>query len=145
MELEQKIIAKLPYAPPFCFVDGLTKIDEDIIEGYYTFSGDEQAISGHFAEKTVIPGVILIEVMGQIGMVSHLIYLLKIHNTNDNIHPMLANVDSEFLKPAEIGEKLLVKGSKIYFRNNILKSLLEMHDAQGELIARSTVIVKSIR
>ncbi|MBL4577548.1 MAG: hydroxymyristoyl-ACP dehydratase [Flavobacteriales bacterium] len=142
-DLEQKILAKLPYAPQFLFVNGLTSIGDQSVEGHYTFSGDEPAIQGHFAEKPVIPGVILIEVMGQIGLVSHLIYLLNLHISNENVYPLLANAETEFIQTARIGEKLIVRGTMIYFRNNILKSLLEMHNDQGDIIARSTTIVKS--
>ena len=73
----KKIIKLLPYQAPFLFVEQLTYISENKVKGYYTFKNDEYFYKGHFKDNPITPGVILTEVMAQIGLVCLGIYLLK--------------------------------------------------------------------
>ena len=50
-------------------MDEIIKIDEDGVEGVYTFDENLEFYKGHFKENPVTPGVILTEVMAQIGVV----------------------------------------------------------------------------
>ncbi len=74
---KQEIIAKLPYSKPFLFVNELLHIDQNGVEGIYTFDENLDFYKGHFKENPVTPGVILTEVMAQIGLVCLGIYLLN--------------------------------------------------------------------
>lgn len=56
----------LPHRDPFLFVDYI-ELTEDIIVGFRTFSKTEFFFQGHFPDYPVVPGVILIETMAQIG------------------------------------------------------------------------------
>ena len=73
----QKIIQLLPYQAPFLFVDELMSLSELGAEGCYTFKEDEYFYQGHFKDNPITPGVILTEVMAQIGVVCLGIYLLS--------------------------------------------------------------------
>jgi 3-hydroxyacyl-[acyl-carrier-protein] dehydratase len=139
----QRIINALPYGPDFCFVDSIEKVDDESIIGKYTFKTDLPFFKSHFVDNPIIPGVILIETMGQIGMVCHLVYL-----TNDysfSFLPVLSNVDTEFIHNAKYNEELTIIGKKIYFRHDILKSYIEMKKSDGSIIARLTAIIKTIK
>ena len=54
------------------FVDELISLSEHDAEGFYTFKKDEYFYQGHFKNNPIIPGVILTEVMAQIGVVSEI-------------------------------------------------------------------------
>ena len=71
------IISNLPYSKPFLFVDEIICIDENGVEGEYTFDENLDFYKGHFNENPVTPGVILTEVMAQIGVVCLGIFLLN--------------------------------------------------------------------
>jgi 3-hydroxyacyl-[acyl-carrier-protein] dehydratase len=73
----QEIISKLPYSKPFLFVDELLQINENGVEGTYTFDGNLDFYKGHFKDYPVTPGVILTETMAQIGLVCLGIFLLN--------------------------------------------------------------------
>ena len=73
----ETIIKLLPYQPPFLFVEELTYISENGVKGYHTFKNDDYFYQGHFKDNPITPGVILTEVMAQIGLVCLGIYLLK--------------------------------------------------------------------
>jgi len=133
METTDKILQALPYGKNFCFVDAIESVDENSIKGYFTFRKDLPFYDSHFKGNPLVPGVIMIETMGQIGMVCHLIYLMCDYNFK--FLPVLSNVEAAFIGSADYGDTCYVIGKKIYFRNNILKSTAVLHKADGSLIA----------
>jgi 3-hydroxyacyl-[acyl-carrier-protein] dehydratase len=142
MDISQKIISALPYGPNFRFVDSISYIDENQIIGKFTYKKDLFFVDSHFSGNPLVPGVIMIETMGQIGMVCHLIFLTQ--DFDFNFIPVLSNVETEFFCNANYDEELTITGVKKYFRHNILKSYVEMHKSDGSLVARLTANIKII-
>ena len=54
----------LPHRPPFLFVDRVLTCDEESATAQYTFE-DNDFFAGHFPERPIVPGVILLEGMAQ--------------------------------------------------------------------------------
>jgi 3-hydroxyacyl-[acyl-carrier-protein] dehydratase len=125
-----KIISKLPYSKPFLFVDEIINIDENGVEGCFTFNEDLDFYKGHFKDNPITPGVILIETMAQIGLVCLGIYLLKDENNKTKI--ALTSSEIEFLKPVLPNEKVIVFSEKVYFRFGKLKCKVKMINAENE-------------
>lgn len=132
------VISKLPYSKPFLFVDRIIKMDEDGVEGEYTFDENLDFYKGHFKDNPVTPGVILIEVMAQIGLVCLGIFLLN-KNFNKSHVISLTSTDIEFLKPVFPNEKVTVFSEKIYFRFGKLKCKVEMRNEQGDIVCRGVI------
>ena len=136
----EHIIEKLPYAPPFLFVDRITKLTADEAEGYYRFRADSQFYEGHFKGAPVTPGVLLTECCAQIGLVCLGIHLLGKSDTLDKIAGLaLSESQMEFLKPVYPGEKVRVEGKRIYYRFGKLKSLVRLYNEFGDLVCRGTI------
>jgi 3-hydroxyacyl-[acyl-carrier-protein] dehydratase len=130
----------LPYEPPFLFVEELTAISENRIEGFYTFKQDAFFYQGHFKGNPITPGVILTEVMAQIGVVCLGIELLKDQISEDQA-PQIALTSNEvdFFLPVLPGEKVKVVSEKIYFRFNKLKCKVQLFNEKEELVCRGTI------
>jgi 3-hydroxyacyl-[acyl-carrier-protein] dehydratase len=134
----QEIISKLPYSKPFLFVDELLRIDENGVEGTYTFDENLDFYKGHFKDKPITPGVILTEVMAQIGLVCLGIYLLN-DTFNKNTSIALTSTEIEFLKPVFPNEKVIVISEKIYFRFGKLKCKVVMKNEKEEIVCSGTI------
>ena len=137
---KETIIQLLPYQTPFLFVDELTYISENRSEGYYTFKNDEYFYQGHFKEKPITPGVILTEVMAQIGVVCLGIYLLK-NDFSEIKKPQIALTSNQvdFFLPVKPKERVKVVSEKIYFRFNKLKCKVQLFNSKNELVCKGMI------
>ncbi|HEX8268771.1 MAG TPA: 3-hydroxyacyl-ACP dehydratase FabZ family protein [Flavobacterium sp.] len=133
-----EIISLLPYSQPFLFVDEITQIDADGVEGYYRFSPELDFYKGHFKGNPITPGVILTETMAQIGVVCLGIYLLKYQSKTD-ISIVMTSSEIDFLKPVYPNEKVRVFSSKIYFRFGKLKCHVRMLNEKDEEVCSGTI------
>jgi 3-hydroxyacyl-[acyl-carrier-protein] dehydratase len=136
------ILDLLPYKSSFRFVDEITSLDENSVTGNYTLKKDSFFYEDHFPGNPVTPGVIIAEIMAQIGLVVLGIYLIsgkeKISPDSDNTLPLLTSVEISFYKMALPGEKVTVISKKQYFRFSKLKCYIEMVNESGELVAKGT-------
>lgn len=136
--MNDKIIELLPYKEPFLFVDDILNVDEDGIKGSYQLKSDEYFYQGHFPEHPITPGVIITEIMAQIGLVSFGIYLtLQDNKLKEQILPLFASANINFLSPAYPEDTLIVESKKIYFRfNKLMCNVKCYHENTGKLVGR---------
>jgi beta-hydroxyacyl-ACP dehydratase FabZ len=64
----QDIIKYLPHRYPFLMVDRITELEPGKrIVGFKNVTANEEYFQGHFPENPVMPGVLIIEAMAQVG------------------------------------------------------------------------------
>lgn len=131
---KEEILLHLPYAPPFLFVDALEYIDEEKVTGTYIFKADLPCYQGHFKGHPVTPGVLLTEVMAQIGVACLGIYLWRDKIQQQIPSVAMTSTQVDFYQPVYPGEKVTATATKIYFRFNKLKCQVALHNAAGELV-----------
>ena len=61
------IMEILPHRPPFLFIDKIYELTDDLVIGVKNVTIDEDFFKGHFPDYPVMPGVIIIEAMAQMG------------------------------------------------------------------------------
>jgi 3-hydroxyacyl-[acyl-carrier-protein] dehydratase len=136
----EKIITLLPYSEPFLFVDSITDVNENRIVGNYTFKKNAYFYKGHFKNNPVTPGVILIETMAQIGLVSFGIYLIGDGITKyKDAQIAMVSIQVDFFIPVFPGETVTVNSQKIYFRFGKLKCSVDMKNSKDELVSKGLI------
>lgn len=148
-ETIRQVLAMVPQQPPFRFIDDIREMDGDHIVGTYRFREDEYFYRGHFPGRPVTPGVILIETMAQTGVVAFGIYLLiRQGMAPDEIRRMItlfAMVDDcEFNAVVGPGERVVIRGEKIYLRRGNLKTKVSMERENGEFICCGTLTGRGV-
>jgi 3-hydroxyacyl-[acyl-carrier-protein] dehydratase len=136
------ILNYLPYKSSFLFVDEITSLDDNGVTGEYTLKADSFFYEDHFPGNPVTPGVIITEIMAQIGLVVLGIHLMlgdvphEGFEMHEDSFPLLTSTNVDFYKMVLPGEKVIVTSKKQYFRFGKLKCVVEMHNANAELIAK---------
>jgi 3-hydroxyacyl-[acyl-carrier-protein] dehydratase len=134
-----EILNLLPYKSSFRFVDHISSLTENEVIGDYTLRADAFFFEDHFINNPVTPGVIITEIMAQIGLVVLGIFLTRNENESGigtSILPLLTSTEVSFFKMVLPGEKVTVISKKQYFRFGKLKCYVEMLDSKQELVAR---------
>ncbi len=136
-----KVLNLVPQQPPFRFIDEITFLDRDRIEGNYYLHESLDFYKGHFPGYPVTPGVIQIEIMAQIGMVAFGIYLLMLEGetTFRDMVALLTETNIKFKKTVFPGQKVFVKSEKILFRHGRLRCNVSLINDQNELFCRGNM------
>ena len=100
---------------PFLMVDRITDYDDTHITGYKNVTINEPFFQGHFPGDPTMPGVMILESMGQVASVMVGIKLGK--EGLDKI-AFLAGIDNaRFRKPVKPGDKLVTKAELLKVRS----------------------------
>jgi 3-hydroxyacyl-[acyl-carrier-protein] dehydratase len=137
----QEVLARLPQREPFRFVDEILELDDEHVVAAYTWRPDADFYRGHFPGNPVTPGVLLIEAMAQSAVVALGIYLLDKESPEEarKLVTLFTDVNVEFSGVVRPGQRVLVRGRKLFFRRRKLRSEAEMHLEDGTLVCSGTL------
>ncbi len=132
-----KIMKCIPHRYPFLLIDKVIDIKVgDEITALKNVSCNENFFQGHFPDFPIMPGVLLIEAMGQAGAV-----LCYESFDIKNIFLFFAGIDKvKFRKPVVPGDQLIIEAKILKRRSKIIKirALAKVEDkivAEAELLA----------
>jgi 3-hydroxyacyl-[acyl-carrier-protein] dehydratase len=135
----RQVLSLIPQAEPFRFVDHIFEIDRDHVAGQYTFKVDEWFYRGHFPGNAVTPGVILLETMAQIGIVSLALYrLLEDGKDPSQFVTYFQDAQVEFLHPVYPGDTVTVKSRCLVWRRGKIKAQVDLF--LGDVLAASGIL-----
>jgi len=136
-----EVLARLPQQEPFRFVDEILELDDDHVVAAYRWRPDAAFYRGHFPGNPVTPGVLLIESMAQAAVVSLGIYLLakELGTEAHKLVTLFTDVNVEFSGVVRPGDRVLIRGRKLFFRRRKLRSEAEMRLEDGTLVCSGTL------
>lgn len=132
-----EVLAAIPQQDPFRFIDEILELDEEHIVASYRFRPEADFYRGHFPGKPITPGVLLVESMGQAGVVGLGIYLLAKERGRDaitNLVTVFTDAEVEFSGFVRPNERVIITGRKVFFRRLKLRSHVEMRLENGTLV-----------
>ena len=129
------LLSQLPQQEPFRFVDEILSVDDDGIEASYTWRPDADFYRGHFPGNPVTPGVLLIESMAQAAVVAHGIHLvLREGGDPEKLITFFTDAQVDFSGAVMPGDRVHIKGKKVFWRRRKLRSEAEMRLDDGTLV-----------
>ncbi len=139
--LPQELLKTLPYGSEFLFAREITEVSEKCIRGKCFFPSSHPACLGHFRDEPLLPGVIMLEGMGQIALVAHALYL---GGDPAAYTPVLHSIEAEFHLTAPADTLLMAEGEPVYFRNLTLRSKMRLFDEEGREYVTANGLLKLI-
>ncbi|NCB97525.1 MAG: 3-hydroxyacyl-ACP dehydratase FabZ, partial [Bacteroidia bacterium] len=96
----------LPHRPPFLMVDRISEMSENAVVGIKTIGINEGYFIGHFPDEPVMPGVLILETMAQVGG----ILVLNGVDEPEKYSTYFAKIDKvKFKKKVVPGDVLVIK------------------------------------
>ena len=135
----KKILEILPHRYPFVLVDRVTDIVAgESIRGHKMVSANEPWCQGHFPDRPIMPGVLIIEALAQIGGI--LAYASEPFDASTSLMYFLGIDKAKFRHTVTPGDRLDLYVEVIQHRSNTWKLRGEATVegtlcAQGELLA----------
>lgn len=135
----ERILEILPHRWPFVLVDRVTDVKPgESIRGHKCVSMNEPWFVGHFPKSPIMPGVLVIEALAQIGGI--LAYATEPFDEQQSLLYFLGIDKAKFRRPVVPGDRLDLEVSIVHHRTNVWKLRGEASVdgtlcAQGELLA----------
>lgn len=108
----------LPHRYPFLLVDRIVELEGDRIVGLKNVTANEPFFQGHFPEKPVMPGVLIIESMAQVAGV---LIGKRVEDSYKKLM-LLASIESaKFRRPVEPGDQLRIEAEITNMRRTAAK------------------------
>ena len=124
----------LPHREPFLFIDEIREIGDDYIIGVKFVAKDEDYFKGHFPREPVMPGVLQLETMAQVGGV---LILSTVENPKDYLTFFMKIDNAKF-------KKKVIPGDTIIFKLNLIspirRGLCHMH---GKGFVKGKIVVEA--
>lgn len=112
------ILKCLPHRYPFLMIDKIIEIDgDDSAIGIKNVTYNEPIFQGHFPEKAVFPGVLIVEGMAQTA--GAIVIAQEMQAGGSHIVYMLTIDKAKFRKPAVPGDRLEFHIKKVQRRRNV--------------------------
>jgi 3-hydroxyacyl-[acyl-carrier-protein] dehydratase len=135
----EEIMKILPHRYPFLLVDRILSVEVDKhIVGLKNVTINEPFFIGHFPQSPIMPGVLIVEAMAQVGGI---LAMLSIPENLGNLAVYLMALDKvRFRRPVVPGDQLIldltvIKGKKKYFKMAGKAMVGDNLVAEGELMA----------
>lgn len=134
-----RILQILPHRFPFVMVDRVTDVvAHEYIRGHKAVSINEPWFQGHFPMRPIMPGVMILESLAQIGGI--LAYASEPFDASSSLMYFLGIDKAKFRRPVVPGDRLDLEVRVMQHRSNTWKLKGEASVdgalcAQGELLA----------
>ena len=127
----------LPHRYPFLLVDRITALEEGhVIEGIKNVTINEPFFQGHFPGHPIMPAVLILEAMAQMG---GLLLLNSVDDPNDKLMYFMGIDGAKFRRPVTPGDQLRFELTLLKLKGRIAKMRGEAF-VDGQLVAEAELV-----
>ncbi len=130
----------LPHRPPMRMIDGVSELSEDRIVAYKSISPDDPHFAGHFPGEPILPGVFVVEALGQAGGI--LAYHGGDYDPETELLLFMSIDRARFRRPVRPGDRLRLEVTAL--RRGKLWKLDGRASVGGDNVAEA-ILVAAIR
>jgi UDP-3-O-[3-hydroxymyristoyl] N-acetylglucosamine deacetylase/3-hydroxyacyl-[acyl-carrier-protein] dehydratase len=131
------ILDIMPHRYPFLLVDRITAIEEgESIEGIKNVTINEPYFQGHFPGHPIMPAVLILEAMAQVG---GLLLLNSVDNPNDKLMYFMGIDGAKFRRPVTPGDQIHFKVRLLKLKHRTSKMRAEAY-VDGQLVAEAELL-----
>ena len=134
----QEIIQLLPHRYPFLFVDRITEFESGKrVVGLKNVTANEAFFQGHFPGNPIMPGVLIVEAMAQVGgVLARLTMQEDTDSTEEGVMYFMAIDKVKFRKP-------VVPGDQIRFEVNVLRRGSRIWKMEGKAFVGENMVAEA--
>ena len=137
----EEIRKLLPHRYPILLVDRILEMDDGGALGEKLISANEPVLQGHFPDRPIFPGVLILEALAQTACV----WAKRMRAGIEGLEPMLAGIDSaRFRRPVVPGDTLQLDVRLLRERGPMFR-FKGVAVVEGELAAETTLLAVFIR
>jgi UDP-3-O-[3-hydroxymyristoyl] N-acetylglucosamine deacetylase/3-hydroxyacyl-[acyl-carrier-protein] dehydratase len=114
----EDIMNVLPHRFPFLLVDRILEIEDKRVVGLKNVSINEPFFAGHFPGHPIMPGVLIIESMAQVG---GMLLMRQVENPQSKVVYFTSLNDVKFRRPVRPGDQLRIEVELIQMRGMMVK------------------------
>jgi 3-hydroxyacyl-[acyl-carrier-protein] dehydratase len=134
----------IPHRDPFLLLDAITAVDyeQQALAGVRRINPDDPVLAGHFPGNAIYPGVLQIEMMGQLGLC-----WIELHKRKNNdaaggvgmtVFRLMKIYDAIFLAPVLPGDELTVR--TLILEDSGFTLILAGQISRGETCCSATIL-----
>lgn len=133
-----EVLQRLPHRYPFLLIDRATDyIANTSIRGIKNVTINEPFFQGHYPGNPIMPGVLIVESMAQVGA-----SLLLQTDALKNRIPLIGNIDNvKFRRMVRPGDQLVIEIELIWVKGNVGK-IAGVATVDGEMAAQMEMVFK---
>ena len=132
LDIEQ-IMKILPHRYPFLLVDRILELEKDRIVGVKNVTINEPFFQGHFPGHPIMPGVLIVEAMAQVG---GLLLMGTMKDPEDTVVYFMSLDNVKFRKPVRPGDQLRFEVEMVQVRGKVCR-VKGTAKVDGELVCEA--------
>jgi 3-hydroxyacyl-[acyl-carrier-protein] dehydratase len=128
----EQIRSLLPHRYPMLLVDRVLKVENDVsITGVKNVSANEDFFNGHFPDKPIMPGVLILEALAQLGVIFAKICAEAVDR--DKLYVFAGADEVRFRKPVVPGDVLELR-MELIARKKVVWKMKGTAFVDGEVV-----------